>query len=165
MDTDEGPTPVPAGSGRRAREERSAVGPPDRRVVLALGNALVFSVAGGPTAAYTVRSELRERLGPRLDPEVLELAELLVSELVNNCVLHGAAAGPEVWIDVTASLFPRCLWIEVSDGGPAFKHQPRAPSGDADSGRGLYLVEQVARRWGISARGTARVWFELPRAG
>jgi anti-sigma regulatory factor (Ser/Thr protein kinase) len=132
-------------------------------VAIALGNALVFSVAGGPPAAASAREEIRERLGPKLDPEVVEHAELLLSELINNCVLHGAAAAPDAWIDVTASILPRSVWIEVCDGGPTFQHEPRKPSPDSGSGRGLYLVEQLSSRWGISPRGTARVWFELPR--
>ena len=136
----------------------------NRRVVISLGNALVFSVGGGPLAARTVRSELQDRLGPKLDPEVVELTQLLASEVVNNCVLHGAAAAPEAWIDVTASLFPHCVRIEVCDGGPAFRHVPRTPSDDEGSAVGLYLVEQLSGRWGISERGTARVWFELARA-
>jgi anti-sigma regulatory factor (Ser/Thr protein kinase) len=136
-----------------------------RRVAIALGNALVYSVAGGPQAATGAREELRDRLGPQLDPEVVELAQLLVSELVTNCVLHGAAGRAEAWIDVSASIFPHCLWIEVCDGGPPFQHEPRKPSPEADSGRGLYLVDQLSTRWGISERDTARVWFELPRTG
>jgi anti-sigma regulatory factor (Ser/Thr protein kinase) len=137
---------------------------PGRRVAIALGNAVVFSVAGGPPAAASAREEVRERFGPKLDPEVLEQAELLLSELINNCVLHGAAANPDARIDVTASIFPQSVWIEVCDGGPTFQHKPRKPSPDSYSGRGLYLVEQLSSRWGISPRGAARVWFELPRA-
>jgi anti-sigma regulatory factor (Ser/Thr protein kinase) len=132
-------------------------------VAIALGGALAFSVAGGPQAAASARVELREHLAPRLDPELVERAELLLSEVINNCVLHGVAAHPHVWIEVTASILSQSLWIEVCDGGPTFQHKPRKPSPDADSGRGLYLVESLSSRWGISERGPARVWFELPR--
>jgi anti-sigma regulatory factor (Ser/Thr protein kinase) len=89
---------------------------------------------------------------------------LLLSELINNCVVHGVAAARDAWIDVTASIFPRSVWIEVCDGGPSFRYEPRKPSPDAGSGRGLYLVQQLSSRWGISGRGPARVWFELARA-
>jgi anti-sigma regulatory factor (Ser/Thr protein kinase) len=133
-----------------------------RRVAIAIGNALVFSVTGGPHAAAGAREEIRERLGPKLDDEVVEVAQLLLSELINNCVLHGVAAGPEAWIDITASIFPHSLRVEVTDGGPSFHHEPRAPSTEVETGRGLYLVQRLASRWGISGRGPARVWFELP---
>lgn len=135
-----------------------------RRVAaLSLDNLLVFSVTGGVGAASGARNELRERLDATLDPSTIELAQLLMSELITNCVLHGAAAEPDAWIDVTAATFPQTLRIEVSDGGPAFRHDPVLPAPEAGSGRGLYLVEQLSSRWGLSARGTARVWFELPR--
>jgi anti-sigma regulatory factor (Ser/Thr protein kinase) len=143
------------------QEERRRSG---RRVSIALGNALVFSVTGGPQAAAHAREELRDRFGPKLDPEVMGTAQLLLSELINNCVLHGSAARPGAWIDVTASIFPESVSVAVSDGGPAFQHEPRPASEDSESGRGLNLVEQLASRWGVSERGSARSWFELSRA-
>ncbi len=124
-----------------------------RRVAISLGNALVFSVSGGPQAAARAREELREQLGPKLDPEVVEFAHLLLSELVNNCVLHGVAGRPEVWIDVSAPLHPNSLWVEVSDGGPSFQHTPVAPSPEADSGRGLHLVDQLSSAWASAFTG------------
>jgi anti-sigma regulatory factor (Ser/Thr protein kinase) len=134
-----------------------------RRVAIALGNALVFSVGGGPQAAAEARAELRERFGSKLDPDVVASAELLLSELINNCVLHGAAGDPGARIDVTASIFPHVLSVEVTDGGRTFKRASLLPSAESDSGRGIFLVEQMSSRWGMSDRGTARVWFELPR--
>jgi serine/threonine-protein kinase RsbW len=135
-----------------------------RRVAIALGNALVFSVTGGPDAPRAARETLRERLGQKLDPEVVEIAEVLLSELVTNCVLHGVAAGPRSWIDITASIFPTSLWVEVCDGGPPFEHDPRLPALDEPSGRGLYIVDQLASRWGLGGEDAARPWFELPRS-
>jgi anti-sigma regulatory factor (Ser/Thr protein kinase) len=88
----------------------------------------------------------------------------MLSELINNCVLHGVAARPEAWIDIAASIFQYSVKVEVCDGGPAFQHEPHAPN-PADVGPGpLPLVEQLASRWGMSEHGRARVWFELPRA-
>jgi anti-sigma regulatory factor (Ser/Thr protein kinase) len=137
--------------------------PPGRHVAISLGNALVFSVPGGLQAAARAREELRELLGPKLDPDVVEVAQLLMSELVNNCVLHGVSGRPDAWIEVAASTHPHCLWVEVSDGGPAFMHVPSAPSPEAVAGRGLYLVEELSSRWGISGQDSASVWFELAR--
>jgi anti-sigma regulatory factor (Ser/Thr protein kinase) len=134
------------------------------RVSLALGNALAFAVDGGLQAAADARSELTDHLAPRLDPETVEVAQLLLSELVTNCVLHGAASRPGVWIDVTVSLFPRVLSVEVSDGGPSFDHQSSQAPAEAVAGRGLYLVDQLSARWGIGGGRRGRVWFELRRA-
>jgi anti-sigma regulatory factor (Ser/Thr protein kinase) len=134
-----------------------------RHVSIALGNALAFSVDGGTRAAGDARTEMSARLGPKLEPDVMDLAQLLLSELINNCVVHGAAAAPGTWIDVSASIFPQAFRAEVSDGAPAFRHIPGRPPTDEGSGRGLYLVEQLSSRWGISERGRSRVWFELAR--
>ena len=145
-------------------QTRGGTGRTPRRVALALGNALAFAVDGGAEAGADARAELAERLAPRLDPATLEVAELLLSELINNCVLHGAARQPGAWIDITVSLFPRVLWVEVCDGGPSFRHEPRPAPADALTGRGLYLVDQLSFRWGISDHRPARVWFELHRS-
>ena len=134
------------------------------RVSLALDNALAFAVDGGVQAAADARAELADRLARRLDPEAVEVATLLLSELVTNCVLHGAASRPGVWIDIALSLIPHGLWVEVSDGGPSFHHQPSPVPAEAVAGRGLYLVDQLSTRWGISGRHRARVWFELQQA-
>jgi anti-sigma regulatory factor (Ser/Thr protein kinase) len=149
----------------RPRQTRRAAGRARPRVSLALGNALAFAVDGGHEASADARAELAKRLAQRLDPELLGVAQLLLSELVNNCVLHGVAGRPGAWIDVTVSIFPRAVWIEVCDGGPSFRHRAMAAATEAVSGRGLYLVDQLSARWGISGHRRARVWFELDRAG
>ena len=138
-------------------------GPSRRRVTLALGNTFAFSVDGGLTAPGAARTELGELFGAQLDPEVLELAQLLLSELVTNCVLHGAAARPGVWVSVRAWLFPDALRVEVSDGGAVFRHAIDLPTSDLEAGRGLWLIATMASHWGLSDRGPARVWFEILR--
>lgn len=137
---------------------------PHRYSAIRFGNALAFSVPGGRTAPATARHELLDRLGPRLDPQTVELAQLLLSELICNCVQHGAARGPGISIDVTAALLPSKLRVEVCDGGGRFRHKPHLPDAEFETGRGLWLVAEMATRWGISSLGPARVWFELPRA-
>jgi hypothetical protein len=50
--------------------------------------------------------------------------------------------------------------VEVTDPGPGFG-EVRAPSIYRDSGWGLYLVEQVANRWGVDRSRWNTVWFEI----
>jgi serine/threonine-protein kinase RsbW len=133
------------------------------RRAMSLHNAILFSVDGGPRAPAAAREQLRTLLGRNLDPEIVELAQLLMSEVVNNCVQHGAAGDPGVRVTVTASLFPTALRVEVSDGGPAFVAHAQLPAPDCEGGRGLWFLAEMASRWGISARSPARVWFELTR--
>ncbi|MFF4620003.1 ATP-binding protein [Nonomuraea jabiensis] len=99
----------------------------------------------------------REKLaGWGLDDQV-EAAELLVSELVGNAVEH--AYGP---VRLSFSAEDGLLRCEVEDENPDLP-QMRVVDADAESGRGLFLVDLLSCCWGgvRTARGKA-VWFELP---
>jgi hypothetical protein len=56
--------------------------------------------------------------------------------------------------------------VEVTDAS-ADSPSPRDAAADEDSGRGLALVENLARRWGVRAApgGGKTVWFEVDREG
>jgi anti-sigma regulatory factor (Ser/Thr protein kinase) len=95
-------------------------------------------------------------------PEVrLRDVRLLVSELVTNAVRHaGLRAGDR--IRLRASLSGPVLRVEVHDPGQGFELRAPDPDPARPSGWGLYLVEEIADRWGMegAASGT-RIWFEL----
>jgi len=57
------------------------------------------------------------------------------------------------------------VWVEVFDPDLRLPRIRTAAETD-EGGRGLYLVEQLATRWGSrpTADGKA-VWFEMPRSG
>ena len=105
-------------------------------------------------------------LAPFLDRGVAENAELLVSELVTNSLMH-AGLPEEASIEFCVRASPDALMVEVADGGRGFDHssspRPRAVPGSFDaSGWGLFLVDQIASRWGaVQMDGETRVWFEL----
>ena len=91
--------------------------------------------------------------------ELVEVAELLVSELVTNALRHGEG-------DIRLRLLlDRTLVCEVWDSGLVQPRRRRARDTD-EGGRGLLLVSMLARSWG--SRRTPRgktVWFELPLPG
>lgn len=91
---------------------------------------------------------------------MLDAAVLLVSELVANAVLHARTP-----IGVVVRRNDHGLRIEVHDGerrAPARKHY----SSMATTGRGLVLVERLARDWGVATeQGGKSVWFELDASG
>lgn len=91
--------------------------------------------------------------------DLTDTVTLLVSELVTNAVVH---AGSDV--EVMVRLTPTAAWVEVTDAS-ASDIKPRDATSDEDSGRGLALVDMLARRWGVRPRagGGKTVWFEIDR--
>jgi anti-sigma regulatory factor (Ser/Thr protein kinase) len=104
-----------------------------------------------------------DELEPSLPLEVLEDVRLLVSELVTNSVRH-AELEPTQWVELRAMVEGGTIRVEVVDSGPGFRPEISRPTIYQESGWGLYLVEQVAHRWGVVDDGTIRVWFEIDRA-
>jgi len=95
-----------------------------------------------------------------------DTAALLTSELVTNAMLHtssGIAGGTVTIVVVDGS---DGLMVEVIDDG-APDHGPEV-QGDryASHGHGLFLVEQLAARWGYLRDGAGTtVWFQLDHDG
>ncbi|WP_431991524.1 ATP-binding protein [Streptomyces albogriseolus] len=90
-----------------------------------------------------------------------EAARHVVAELAANAVTHGRVPGRDFRLG--CYVVGHTLRIEVTDtrGDQLPQHQP--PSPDAESGRGLLLVEALADRWGVSEDRFPRktVWAEL----
>lgn len=108
-------------------------------------------VRASPLAARQARHALRQLTLPRW---AADDAELLVSELVTNIVLHaGLGAGAPIQILVAVS--PARVEVDVRAGGRlwSIRQDP-----GAESGWGLYLLDRLASQWGT---GIDRDWFEL----
>ena len=103
-----------------------------------------------------------ELLAQVLDPELLAVLRLLVSELVTNAVQHGK---PSESSQVTLRLlvFPTTIAGVVEDDGPGFAVPPRVPDDGAVHGWGLHLVPELADRFGVQTTPRTAVWFELER--
>jgi anti-sigma regulatory factor (Ser/Thr protein kinase) len=95
-----------------------------------------------------------------LPGEVVADAELLVSELVTNAVRHGRPV-----ITVYVDLEPPFIAVSVQDEGRTLPPQNATLSAPTSvSGRGLFLVDQIASRWGITpthAPPGQAVWFQI----
>lgn len=112
----------------------------------------------GPRAAALARRAIDE-LSAMLPPALMEDLRLLVSELVTNSVRHaGTADDIRLWVRVGAT----SIRVEVRDTGSGFE-VPTAPDPSAESGWGLYLVDEIAKSWGAEAGPPSSVWFELDR--
>lgn len=91
-----------------------------------------------------------------LDEELGDSLELLVSEVVTNAVRY---AERPVTLRLLRTDVLRC---EVGDDSPQLPRQRRARETD-EGGRGLFLVNRLARRWGATRLSSGKVvWFELP---
>jgi anti-sigma regulatory factor (Ser/Thr protein kinase) len=83
-------------------------------------------------------------------------AQLLVSELVTNAVLHARSATL-----VTVARAGATVRISVDDDCPT-RPRLRELGPEAVTGRGLLLVDRIARRWGVDPRADGKcVWFEV----
>jgi anti-sigma regulatory factor (Ser/Thr protein kinase) len=126
-----------------------------------LGSRLGLRVAPGPRAPARVRDHLAG-LRKYLQPQLYEQLELLVNELVTNSVRHGNL-GDGDWVEVRVAASSRTVSVRVIDPGRGPIPGGRDPSPDDSSGWGLYLVDQIADRWGVDRNGNTVVWFELDR--
>lgn len=87
---------------------------------------------------------------------------LVVAELASNAALHGHVPGRDFELRLTYDRSAGLVRVEVSDTHPELPKPMGRPTADADSGRGLLLVEAVAARWGVDGRtGPGKtVWAE-----
>ena len=104
--------------------------------------------------------EARRRVSAALQASSLDAAaptaELVVSELVTNAVLHARTP-----IEVRLTVQPHVVRIEVHDGTDR-RPTRRYFSDEATSGRGLRLVEELCDAWGVEPDGAGKtVWAEL----
>ncbi|WP_420903338.1 SpoIIE family protein phosphatase [Streptomyces boncukensis] len=87
--------------------------------------------------------------------ELTDPVELLVSEIVTNAVRY---AERPITLRLLRTDTLRC---EVGDDVPQLPRLRQARATD-EGGRGLYLVNRLARRWGATRLSTGKVvWFEL----
>jgi len=103
------------------------------------------------------RAAIREPLKRWGLEDLIPVTELLVSELVTNAVKY---ANGETMLRII--LEPDSLVCEVHDTAPALPRVLQVDK-DAENGRGLHVVSQLAQRWGARRTPTGKVvWCEQP---
>lgn len=120
---------------------------------------LQHSAVAVPTARRQIRHELA---GIGVKESVLDDVEVVVSELLGNSVRHAAAVAGGVVL-LAWRISGDDLIVRVTDGGGGRGVAPRQAGPMCDSGRGLQIVERLARVWGVSehAGGLRSVWAAL----
>jgi anti-anti-sigma factor len=147
---------------------QTAARPPYLRAELSLGSS--------PTAAAAARRFVRDtcwywRLEEVDDPDdpmeqlwaqdLIDRAELVVSELVTNAVLH--TKGP---LRLRLEWREERLAVAVYDGSPRLLRLAGDPGDlETEGGRGLLIVVQLASRWGVRhpGEGGKVIWCVLER--
>ena len=115
-----------------------------------------------PAAVPGTRRALVEDLRSiQVEANIVDEAEIVVSELVTNAVLHARPmidGRVRVHWEVKAGV----VELDVTDGGAHSTPRPQQPSRYATSGRGLRIVRAIAHEWGVldDERGRT-VWVSL----
>jgi anti-sigma regulatory factor (Ser/Thr protein kinase) len=118
-----------------------------------------MALAAEPVAASHARAWLTAHAASLVEDDRLGNLALAMSEIVTNAVRHGKPGGE---IHLAATPKPNFLCVQVTDEGPGFVPRPGAMASDEYGGFGLFLVEHLTRRWGMTREeGRTRVWFEF----
>jgi GAF domain-containing protein/anti-sigma regulatory factor (Ser/Thr protein kinase) len=173
----------PADDDRAVLAMRTDVGP------LPLWRLSLPATPSSPSAARAAIRPVLEQWGMQAQADTVEL---LLSELVTNAVRHAAGPAPAPRFDpdavddvdleslelalldnasvsggdarqveVVARRGSDSLWIEVYDQDVRMPRVRTATAND-EGGRGLFLVDQLSRRWGARDTPTGKaVWFQV----
>ncbi|WP_307129071.1 SpoIIE family protein phosphatase/ATP-binding protein [Streptomyces sp. B1I3] len=126
-----------------------------RTRLLAAEDVADWDVPSDPAAVSRVRADVSRKLAEWDLFEEAFTTELILSELVTNSIRH--ATGP-----IRVRLIrERTLICEVSDRSSTSPHLRQAATTD-EGGRGLFLVAQLAERWGTryTDDGGKVIWTE-----
>lgn len=116
-------------------------------------------VVGEPVAVRRARHWLSALADGLVGDARLPDLELVVAEVVTNAIRHGTPGGA---VRLAATPKPEFLCVQVTDEGPGFVPRPGAMASDAHGGFGLFIVERMTRRWGVTREDRrTRVWFEF----
>ncbi len=127
-----------------------------RTRVLGADRVAQWQVPSEPAAVSEVRASVTRQLADWGLEELAFTTELILSELVTNAIRYGRAP-----IGVRL-LRDRTLICEVSDRSTTSPHLRYAASTD-EGGRGLFLVAQLADRWGTRYTPEGKIiWAEQP---
>ncbi|WP_077797262.1 SpoIIE family protein phosphatase/ATP-binding protein [Streptomyces sp. JHA26] len=127
-----------------------------RTRVLGPDRVAEWRVPNDPAAVGEVRAQVTRRLAEWGLDELVFTTELILSELVTNAIRYG---GETVHVRV---LRDRSLICEVFDSSSTSPHLRYAAMTD-EGGRGLFLVAQLAERWGTRYTPDGKViWAEQP---
>jgi anti-sigma regulatory factor (Ser/Thr protein kinase) len=139
-----------------------AHGPRDGQAPGADDTTMRTELAADLTSARQARSAVRQALAAWGMARLADDAELLASELVANAAEHGDSKPIGLALRRHAEPGEQPgITCEVTDTSPAMPRRTE-PGPDAERGRGLAIVEALARSSGVRAsRAGKTTWFTL----
>ncbi|MEV6393595.1 ATP-binding protein [Streptomyces sp. NPDC051907] len=117
-----------------------------------------------PSTAEIGRKLVRDALGAWHLDNLVDVAALIISELVANAVRHTPCRSIRLIVGRPSATRVR---VGVVDRKPSHLPVLGQAGEDDESGRGLLLIDGIADRWGYDLRGPVRrpwgkeVWVEL----
>jgi anti-sigma regulatory factor (Ser/Thr protein kinase) len=146
-----------AGHGTRRDNALREVGAGDQGDGAA--RKIAITLPGVERSVANGRRFVRETLGVR--HPALENVALGVSELATNAIMHTSSGdGGEITIGLVAA-GPLVRAEVTNDGTMATKPRVRRDT-EAESGRGILIVEALADSWGVTEHGgRTTVWAEF----
>jgi anti-sigma regulatory factor (Ser/Thr protein kinase) len=116
-----------------------------------------LTLSADPISAGLGRGFVALSLRPLVRQDVVDTALLLVSELINNAIVHARTG-----LVLTVRQADRRIRIEVRDGRALALSGPVRRAVDSEGGRGLALIDALADAWGSDQDAEGKsVWFEL----
>lgn len=107
-------------------------------------------------SAGEARKFVDDTLGRWNCDELVDTIKLLVSELVTNAVVHAHSE-----VELAVQLRRETVRVEVIDAADTVVHR-RDAADEAQSGRGMALIEALSSAWGIDTLLSGKsVWFEV----
>ncbi|MFJ3134428.1 ATP-binding protein [Streptomyces sp. NPDC086843] len=115
-----------------------------------------------PQEVAALRADVRARLHGWGVSEVIDSAQLCVSELVSNVITHVGRGTPA---SLTLFLSGARLRIEVRDPDTRVLPTLVEAAQDAENGRGITLIDALSDRWGVELRQDGKAtWCEIVTA-
>src|SRR5438094_275175 len=113
-------------------------------------------------AVGAARRFVADALDGRASDGRIDIARLLVSELVTNAVVHAASV---VEVELTVDSNAVVVRVRDADTGPLVSRRGGGTELD-EGGRGFMLVDRLADAWGTEHSGARKtVWFRLSLDG
>jgi anti-sigma regulatory factor (Ser/Thr protein kinase) len=130
--------------------ENVAVSPRDHAVTWE------YRLSSNASSIGQARRHVGYALEPYVDAEMVERAQLVVSELVTNAVRHGP--GELITLRLVCGVDGRVSGEVADQGIGAVVKREQGPN--AVGGLGLPIVAALANEWGVHP-GSTRVWFRF----